>query len=328
MRIRKSIPITAATLLLLLWLSPAGSLQAQEYRIGPEDQLEVSFWQDPQLNTVVRVNLEGKITLDIIGQIDAAGKTTEELQSDIVRMMSRLNRDISQAVVRVTEYNFNHVYVTGEALNPGKLTFEAIPDLWSIINEAGGPTDMADLTRVMIIRGGEDAGKVETVNVSAAVTNGTLDKLPKIRRKDTIELPGTVLGLPSTDLVRSTELRNVVYVVGAVVRPGPITFEENIDVMEALAMAGGPSANARLKDARIISKDGYYGQSLQVNLEKYSKSGKPFRYMVRKEDTIIIPERQAGVFGANITTVVSILGAVTSAILIYDQLSSNNGDGQ
>jgi len=200
----------------VLLIGGTGHAQAEEYRIGPDDVLEINFWQAPTFNTTVRVNLEGKITLDIIGQIDAAGKTTQELQNDIVRQISRLNKDISQAVVRVVQYNYNYVYVTGQARNPGKLTFEQIPDLWEIINEAGGPTDVADLSRVTIVRGGEDAGKVEIVDVAKAISTGTLNKLPKVRRMDTIELPGTLGGIPSRDLGRSVEKKNVIYVVGAV----------------------------------------------------------------------------------------------------------------
>ena len=45
--------------------------EAAEYRIGSEDVLDVSFWQDPDLNVQVTVGLDGKITLDIIGQIEA-----------------------------------------------------------------------------------------------------------------------------------------------------------------------------------------------------------------------------------------------------------------
>ncbi len=297
----------------------------EAYKIGPEDVLEVNFWQDPKLNSTVRVGLDGNITLDIIGQIEAAGKTTEQLQDDIVRQISRLNKNISQAVVRVVTYNYNHVYVTGEVHTPGKLTFEAIPDLWSVINEAGGPTDFADLTRVTIVRGGEDAGKVEIVNVQQALATGTLNKLPKVRRLDTIELPQNITGLPSADLARSSEeRRNVIYVVGAVVRPGPITYEDNIDVLEAIALAGGPAPNANLKKAKIVSKDGYYAQAMQLNLDKYTKSGTPSRYVLRKEDTIVLPEKSAGFLGVGLGTSIAVIGAVTSIILVIDRLSSNN----
>ena len=156
-----------------------GNITAAEYIIGPEDVLEISFWQDQQLNTTVRVSLEGKITLDIIGQIEAGGKTTEELQNDIVRNISRLNKNISQAVVRVTVFNYNHVFISGEVETPGKIAFEEIPNLWTIINESGGLTEFADLSRVAIIRGGDRAGQVEIVNVRDAIANGNLRDLPK-----------------------------------------------------------------------------------------------------------------------------------------------------
>ena len=307
----------------VLFIGVLGRASADEYRIGPDDVLEINFWQAPTFNTTVRVNLEGKITLDIIGQVDAAGKTTQELQNDIVRQISRLNKDISQAVVRVVQYNYNYVYVTGQARNPGKLTFEQIPDLWEIINEAGGPTDVADLSRVTIVRGGDDAGKVEIVDVAKAISTGTLNKLPKVRRMDTIELPGTLGGVPSRDLGRSVEKKNVIYVVGAVKNPGAITYEDNIDVLDAISLAGGPAPSADMSKAKIVTKDGPYAQSLQLNLNKYSSSGKPSRYILQQEDTIILPEKSNGLFGASLGTTAAVIGVVSSIVLVWDRIASH-----
>jgi polysaccharide export outer membrane protein len=213
------------------------------------------------------------------------------------------------------------VFVTGEVNQPGKFTFEQIPDLWALINEAGGITDLADLTRVTIVRGGEREGQVEVVNVARAISSGTLSSLPQIYRFDTIELPRNTLGLPGRELANNEDISNVVYVVGAVTRPGAVTFEDNTDILEAIAMAGGPLENADLSDARLITIDGRYGQTMQIDLNKYSKSGKPARYVLRKEDTIYLPSRpDGGFFQRNITTIVAALGAVTSFLLIYDQL--------
>ena len=305
----------------VLNISPAIGQTTETYRIGAEDVLEIRFWQKPDINAEVRVSLDGTITLDKIGQIEVVGKTTEELQADIVRRISRLDEDVWQVVVRVSEFNYNLVYVTGEVRLPGKLSFEVIPDLWALINEAGGITDLADLTRVTIVRGGDRTGEVEVVNVSRAIATGTLSSLPKIGRLDTIELPGNLLGLPSRELAQQEDLKNVVYVVGAVTRPGPITFEENTDILEAISMAGGPLANANLKDARLVSIDGRYGQSLQIDLEKYTKSGKPARYILKKEDTIFLPANPEGSFlQRNVGTIVTVLGVITSGLLIYDQL--------
>lgn len=302
----------------------AGSVYAGDYRIGARDVLQVSFWQDPNLSSQVEVSVDGKITLDIIGEISAAGKTTTELQTEIVRKIGRFNKKISQATVRVVAYNYQHVFVTGQVRLPGKLAFEAIPDLWTIINEAGGILGSADLTRVTIIRGGENAGKVEVINLAGAIASGNLDNLPKIGRQDTIEIPRTPGGIPSADLADRIDQRNVIYVVGAVMTPGPQKFDGNIDVMEALALAGGPTPNANLKKASVITKDGYYAQTVRVNLRRYYESGKPARYIVRKEDIVFVPVKGTNIFGVGLGTVAGFLGVITTSLILYDRLKGDD----
>ncbi|MBU8932731.1 MAG: polysaccharide export protein [candidate division Zixibacteria bacterium] len=295
--------------------------QASEYKVGTGDILSISFWQDPALNSDVRVNQDGKISLDVVGEIDAAGRTTAQLEVDIVRRMSRLNKNISQAVVRVTAFNHQYVFVTGQVNDGGKWTFEEIPDLWSIINEAGGVTEIGDLSRVTIIRGGDNAGQVEIVNVSAAIANGTMNELPKIRREDTIEIPRMPIGFPSPELGTAREKKNLIYVVGAVGLPGPITFEENVDVLEAIALAGGPTAMADLRKTKVITKDGYFGQTIQLDLDKYTRLGTLTRYTMQKEDVVVVAARRSSILSiANIT---GLIGVVTSTVLIWNLLDSN-----
>lgn len=307
-----------------LMMAITSAVAADEYVVGPDDVLDIRFWQKPQFNATVRVDAGGKIALDILGQTLAAGKTIEELQNDIVRLISRFDKDISQVVVRVVAYNYNYVYVTGQAKNPGKKAFEEIPDLWTIINEVGGIDEMGDLSRVTIIRGGADAGKIEYANVSEALATGQLDKLPKIRREDTIEIPKSPASIPQPPLAQSAAQKNFVYVVGAVNRPGPIEFQENSDILDVLALAGGPAANADLKKSKLITKDGYYAQTLQVNLDEYAKTGRPARYIVRKEDTFVIPAKGTGLFGGSLGTIATIAGTATTIILIIDRLSNNS----
>ncbi|MEA3296670.1 MAG: polysaccharide biosynthesis/export family protein [candidate division Zixibacteria bacterium] len=297
-----------------------GHISASDYRIGPEDVLEISFWQDTDLNSVVRVGLDGRISVDIAGEIMAAGKTTEELQGEIVRKISRLNTRISQSVVRVIEFNYQHVFVTGHVNEPGKKTFEEIPDLLTIISEAGWITEVGDLSRVTIIRGGEKAGQVEVVDVADAIADSALERLPQIKRQDAIDIPSTPAGIPGVDLGRQQDGENVVYVIGAVNTPGPIRFNSNLDILEAMSKANGPTDNADLEKVRVITKDGYYGQSIQLDLNKYTKTGTPARYILYKEDIFIVPTRREGFLRENTGTIVAILGAVTSAMLIYETL--------
>jgi protein involved in polysaccharide export with SLBB domain len=256
----------------------------------------------------------------MIGQVDAAGRTTEELQNAIIRELSRLNRSISQAMVRVIEFNYNHVFVIGQVNQPGKKSFERIPDLWTVVNESGGITPSGDLSRVTIIRGGEEAGKIEVVNLSAALATGQLDKLPKLRRQDTIEIgraPGQVLG---GEVGVYTEKRNIFYVIGAVGAPGEIGWANNVDVLEALALAGGPTETADLKHTRLVIKDGNYAQTVELNLNKYVQQGRPARYIMKKEDLVIVPSGRPGFFDSRLGQIATLLTTLSTAYLIYDNM--------
>ncbi|HDL03680.1 MAG: hypothetical protein DRP46_10985 [Candidatus Zixiibacteriota bacterium] len=298
---------------------------AGEYVIGPEDVLEIKFWQDGSLDADVKVRQDGKISLDIIGELQAAGLTTSELESKIVKQMSRYNKAISQSVVRVTSYGYQKVYITGQILHPGKYTFEEIPDLWTIINEAGGITETGDLTRVMIIRGGDLAGEVSVINVAEMVASGRMNSLPKIRAGDTIEISRSPAGLPARTLSDQPQAKNIFYVMGAVNTPGALTLESNTDVLDALALAGGPAENADIKEVTVVSKDGANTQMVKINLEKYITTGITGRYMVRPEDNIIVASKGGGFLGINSATdVVAILGAISTSILLYDALTTSD----
>ncbi|MFQ5498111.1 MAG: SLBB domain-containing protein [Candidatus Zixiibacteriota bacterium] len=303
-----------------------GTTFGEDYRIGPGDVLEIKFYQDPVLNATVTVDLTGKIALDVIGYTEAAGKTAEDLQLVIVRRISRLNKKISQAVVRVIQYNYQHVFVAGQVQTPGKLTFERIPDLWTILNEAGSVTEFGDLSRVTIIRGGDRAGEIEVVNVAKAISEGRVDKLPKVRRQDTIEVPRTPFGLSTRDIAQRVDVKNQFYVVGAVGRPGQLKYEENVDLLEALALAGGPTEDAKLDEVKVISKDGYYAQTIHLDLNRYANQAAVTRYILKREDVVVVPRRTRGFFSENLGTIAAVLGAITSGLLIYDQLRTNGDE--
>ena len=292
------------------------------YRIGPEDVVEIKFWQDNTLDAMVKVRLDGKISLDIVGEVEAAGLTSAELEKSIVRQMSRYNKAISQAVVRVVTYGHLKVFVSGQVHTPGKYTFEIIPDIWELINEAGGVTELGDLTRVTIIRGGDRAGEVEVVNVSSLMSAGRRKDLPLVYADDTIEIPRTPAGIPGRTIGEGAEAKNMFYVVGEATNPGPHQIESNIDLLDAIALAGGPTPDANTKKVTVISKDGLRTQTMKINLQNYQKSGTPGRYFIRPEDTIVLDRRRGGLLGmGSLGDVVTLLGAMSTALIIYDRLN-------
>ncbi len=128
-------PLIARLILLVMMIasSVVGQDDAEPYVIGYGDILSVRFWQEPTLDSEVRVGEDGMITLPVIGSIKAAGLTTSDLAQRIVEQMTFYHSPVSQATVAVTEFNSRAVLVSGEVMSPARLSYERIPDLWRVI---------------------------------------------------------------------------------------------------------------------------------------------------------------------------------------------------
>jgi polysaccharide export outer membrane protein len=317
-------PIGLALIATCLLLFFNESLSAQDYKIGPEDVLQISFWQDPSLNQTVTVRQDGKITLSVIGEITAAGLTPTELASKIGDQVSRYNKQISQATVEVLRYNSQKVFISGQVLNPGKYSFEEVPNVWELIKEAGGITELGDLSNVVIIRGSVNKGEIVHVNLANLIAEGDPGKYPELYPEDIVEVKRAPSdsgpGLPSR---AATERKNIVYVIGRVGAPGAISLEENMDCLDAIALAGGPTPDADLGKVKIFNKQDPYSNVIIVDIEKRSEKGTPPRYKLRPEDTIIIPPDEGGFWGTwgRIRDFVAIFGTVVSTYLLIDRFS-------
>ncbi len=307
-------PKTFLAILSIVILAAASAWSADEYVIGPEDILKISFWQDPDLDQTVQVRQDGKITLSIIGEITAAGLTPRELSDRIEQSVSLYNKKISQATVTVTGFNSQRVFVTGQVVNPGKKAFEVIPDLWTVIKEAGGATESGDLTRVTIVRSEESGGERITVNLLEAISTGKLDNLPKLKTGDTIEVPRMAGGVPGRQLATDySERKNLYYVIGQVRLPGTKPYEAGLDLFDALGAANGPTEFADLKNIRIVSKTGDGTSVVHVNLNEYQSRGQARRLSIKPEDTIIIDAKRHSIlsWGA-VRDFVTVAGTVIS----------------
>lgn len=299
----------------------AATAGAEEYIIGPEDVLRISFWQDPELDQEVAVRQDGRITVTIIGEIVASGMTCRALAAQIESNISLYNKKVSQATVTVIGFNSQKVFVSGQVLTPGKKTFEVIPDLWTVIKESGGATETGDLTRVTIIRSQEAGGESITVNVLEAIASGNLEKLPKLKSGDTVEIPKMAGGVPGRQLSAGyTGLKNLIYVLGQVRTPGSLPYEEGMDLLDAVGAAGGLAEGADAKGVRIISRSGDGTVVTSVNLKQYQKEGQPRRVVIRPEDTIIIGGKKSSLLSwGQIRDFAAVAGTVVSFIYLINR---------
>jgi polysaccharide export outer membrane protein len=134
-----------------------------EYRIGREDVLEVVVWHEPELTRVVPVRPDGRISLPLAGEVEAAGKTPAELQQGLTQALTPFVRDATVAVL-VREINAARVFVLGEVTRPGGFPLRGPVSVVQAIALAGGRTEFGG-DEVVWLRQKQD-GKVERVRLS------------------------------------------------------------------------------------------------------------------------------------------------------------------
>lgn len=158
-----------------------------DYLIGPGDLLKIEVFRIDALTREVRVNANGQIALPLIGLLRASGRTGEQLAADIA---SRLSKDFlqnPQVVVFIIEYTSQRVTVSGEIKNPGVYPIKGRMTLMQAIAGAGGPTTVANIQSVKILRP-EPNGTRKTLEYSLSDIRSGLATDPEIRGEDVVQV--------------------------------------------------------------------------------------------------------------------------------------------
>ena len=121
------------------------------YVIGPEDVLDINVWKEPDVSRTVPVRPDGKISLPLINDVQAAGSTPQQLASSVTQKLRKYLNE-PQVTVIVTAINSQRVFVVGEVLRAG--AFPLIPGMTVLqaLSSAGGFTTFADVKKVHVMR--------------------------------------------------------------------------------------------------------------------------------------------------------------------------------
>ncbi|GJL64976.1 MAG: hypothetical protein NPIRA04_36300 [Nitrospirales bacterium] len=165
----------------------------EEYIIGPEDVLEISVWKNTDLSREVVVRPDGRITLPLIGDVKAVGRTTQELREEITQRLSAYKESPTIAIV-VKAVNSYYYYVQGATGTSGKLPLLSRTTLVQAITLAGGLTPDAVRSRIVIFRLGVngDGGDKLIVNYDDIILRGAENIVVK---------PGDTIVVPSETMV-------------------------------------------------------------------------------------------------------------------------------
>jgi polysaccharide export outer membrane protein len=141
---------------------------SSQYVIGPEDSLYIHVWKEETLSRTVPVRMDGKISLPLIDEIQAAGLTPLQLKENLVKRFREFV-DVPNVSVIVMEANSFKVFVSGEVKTPGVVRLRSETSILQIIAMVGGFTEWANQKKIVVIRkeGGEE--KRHTVNYKRIV---------------------------------------------------------------------------------------------------------------------------------------------------------------
>ncbi len=213
------------SLVLVVLLAGTPAFFAREnlpYTIGPGDVLEISIWQHPELDRIVTVRPDGRMSFSLIGDVNANGLTPTKLDEVITKRLSEYVQKPEVTVV-VTSIKSNQILILGQVTRPGAYPMEESLTVLEAVAIAGGYTESAGLSKVTITRARQsraETPKVIKVNLKKVIAKGD-------RSRDIILEPGDVVHLPKKGsawtIFDRYFLRGILPVMGFVVMIDTIT---------------------------------------------------------------------------------------------------------
>lgn len=217
--------------------------KAKDYRLGPQDILNIFVAQHPEMSSQrvemgqisgSKIQADGNVYLPVLGAIPAAGRTIVEFRQLLMQTAAKFISD-PQVAVEVLEFRSQKYFVLGKVQNPGAFPVDGVVTLLEGVGLAGGPLENANLEGAHVLR----KGRLLPINLAAIMLRGDVRRNVRLEAGDVVYLPD------SAD--------QKVYVLGEVAKPSAVPIIRNrITLAEALAQAGGPITARGRKEIAVL----------------------------------------------------------------------------
>lgn len=242
-------------------------------KLGPGFLVSVSILADSDFDGSYRVDQQGNIALPVIGSIHVEGETTSEARTQIAaRLVSGQILKEPQVTVNALEYTVSEVTVSGEVVSPGKYPLLAPHRLSEVLALAGDTTMLA-------------AGEVDVTRAGQPESTTTVHYVrgdDPLRNNNVLVRPGDFI---------QVRRAAVVYVLGAVTRPGGYVMQENgsLNLLQAVALANGTIFTSSLRMVYILRRNPD-GSEVTIDLP-YKKivAGKSSNVQLQASDILYVP---------------------------------------
>ena len=159
-----------------------------DYKIGPQDVLTINVWKEPDVSREVPVRPDGKISLPLLNDVEAAGLTPMQLANSLTESLKKFISS-PQVTVIVKEINSRRVYVIGEVVRAG--TFPLLPKMTvlQIVSSCGGFTQFANPKKIYVLRTKDGKQTKIPFNYREVVSGKNPEQNIELQPGDTIVVP-------------------------------------------------------------------------------------------------------------------------------------------
>lgn len=163
-------------------------VEASEYVIGLGDQLQIMVWKEPELSHSTFVRIDGRISLPLVGDVFAAGKTIKEFRGELEGLLGQIVAEPAVSVMLLQSKSWRY-YILGQIKQPGEFPIDYPITLLQAIARSGGFMEWAKKDEIKIIRRTDDKEIIVKFNYDSLVKGDNLAQNIILQPGDTVIVP-------------------------------------------------------------------------------------------------------------------------------------------
>jgi polysaccharide export outer membrane protein len=250
----------------------------EDYRIGAEDVIQITVYDQPDLSITVKVSPDGFIPFPLLGRIKAEGFTGRELEKNVEDRLLSDYLNNPQVSILIKEYRSRKIYVLGGVASPGIYELTKAITLLEALSRAGGLTNNAARHAVISRskKSDENSSTEEPlkVDLKRLLDEGDTSLNVNIHDGDVIQIPNA----------------NSYFVFGEVKSPGLYSIDKDLTILQAITRAGGFTKIAAPSRTKVIRGQNGTEETIKVDVSDIIKGQKEKDIYIKADDIVVIPE--------------------------------------